>query len=104
MLFVFYGIGQLVSGYLGDKIKPSYIIIFGLVLTAVCNLLMPLVPISTLMIPLWGLNGFAQAMLWPPIVKILSCYLSHEQFVSANLVVTSAAHISTIVLYLYVPV
>ncbi len=104
MLFVFYGIGQLVSGYLGDKIKPSYIIIFGLGLTAVCNLLMPILPISTLMIPVWGLNGFAQAMMWPPIVKILSCYLSHEQFVSANLVVTSAAHISTIILYLYVPV
>ena len=104
MLFVFYGIGQLVSGYLGDKIKPSYIIIFGLGLTAFCNVLMPLVPISTLMIPVWGLNGFAQAMMWPPIVKILSSYLSHEQFVSANLVVTSAAHISTIILYLYVPV
>ena len=104
MLFVFYGAGQLVSGYLGDKIKPKYIIIFGLGLTAVCNLLMPLVPISTLMIPVWGVNGFAQAMMWPPIVKILSCYLSHDKYVTASLVVTSAAHISTILLYLYVPV
>ena len=103
MLFIFYGIGQLLSGYLGDKIKPAYIIIFGLGLTAVSNLLMPLAPTSTLMIPIWAVNGFAQAMLWPPIVKILSTYLSHESYVKANLVVTSAAHIATILLYLYVP-
>jgi len=48
-------------------------------------------------------NGFAQAMLWPPIVRILSDNLEHEDFVKANLIVTSAAHVSTIILYLYVP-
>ena len=103
MLFVFYGVGQLVSGYLGDKLKPKYLIMFGLSVTALCNVFMPLVP-SAWMIPVWGLNGFAQAMLWPPIVKILSSSLDHERFVTANLVVTSAAHIATILLYIYVPV
>ena len=34
MLFVFYGVGQLVSGYLGDKLKPKYLIMFGLSVTA----------------------------------------------------------------------
>ena len=103
MLFIFYGVGQLVSGYLGDKIKPKYLIILGLATTAVCNGLMPFVG-GGLMIAVWGLNGFAQAMLWPPIVKILSSTLDHEKFVTANLVVTSAAHVATILLYLYVPV
>ena len=103
MLFIFYGVGQLVSGYLGDKIKPKYLIILGLATTAVCNGLMPFVG-GRLMIAVWGLNGFAQAMLWPPIVKILSSTLDHEKFVTANLVVTSAAHVATILLYLYVPV
>jgi OPA family glycerol-3-phosphate transporter-like MFS transporter len=42
-------------------------------------------------------------MLWPPIVKILSENLNNEAFVKANLYVTAAAHISTIMLYLYVP-
>ena len=103
MLFIFYGVGQLVSGYLGDKIKPKYLIVFGLATTALCNLVMPLVP-GGVMIAVWGLNGFAQAMLWPPIVKILSNYLNHEKFVTANLIVTSAAHVSTILLYIYVPI
>ncbi len=104
MLFIFYGVGQLVSGYLGDKLKPKYLIIAGLAVTSVCNLLMPLLPNPALMIPVWGLNGFAQAMLWPPIVRIFSDNLDHEKYVTANLVVTAAAHIATILLYLYVPV
>ena len=102
-LFIAYGIGQLVSGFLGDKIRPSTLLLFGLGTTAACNLLMPLVPNSTLMIPVWTLNGFAQAMLWPPIVRILADNLEHEAFVRANLVVTSAAHVATILLYLYIP-
>ena len=102
-LFICYGIGQLVSGYLGDKIKPSHLMLIGLGTTAAANLLMPLVPNGALMIPVWAVNGFAQAMLWPPIVRILADNLDHESFVKANLAVTSAAHISTILLYLYVP-
>ena len=102
-LFICYGIGQLVSGYLGDKIKPSHLMLFGLGTTALCNLLMPLVPNGSFMIPIWAVNGFAQAMLWPPIVRILADNLDHESFVKANLIVTTAAHIATILLYLYVP-
>lgn len=103
MLFVFYGIGQLLSGYLGDKIKPKFLILIGLSTTALCNALMPIVP-EVAMIFIWGLNGLAQAMLWPPIVKMLSTYLDHKSYVTANLLVTSAAHTATILLYLYVPI
>ena len=103
-LFICYGVGQLISGWLGDKIKPSYLILFGLSTTAICNLLMPIIPGGHAMIPVWAVNGFAQAMLWPPIVRILSDNLEHESFVKANLIVTSAAHVATILLYLYVPV
>ncbi|MBR2971376.1 MAG: MFS transporter [Clostridia bacterium] len=102
MLFAFYGIGQLLSGYLGDKIKPKYLIMFGLSVTAICNALMPFVP-EGLMIAVWGINGLAQAMLWPPIVKILSHYLDHQTYVTANLVVTAAAHVATVLLYAFVP-
>lgn len=102
-MFICYGIGQLISGYLGDKLRPQILLSFGLFVTFACNLLMPLVPHTTAMIPIWALNGFAQAMLWPPIVRILADHLDHKRFVMANLIVTSAAHVSTILLYLYVP-
>ena len=103
MLFAFYGAGQLISGYLGDKIKPHYLIIIGLSTTGVCNALMPIIPEGA-MIAVWGVNGLAQAMLWPPIVKMLSKYLDHKSYVTANLIVTSAAHVATILLYIYVPI
>ncbi len=103
-LFVCYGIGQLVSGYLGDRLKPSVLLMSGLVTTALCNFIMPFASPPTLMIPIWALNGFAQAMLWPPIVRILADNLSDQAFIRANLLVTSAAHLSTIILYIFVPI
>ena len=103
-LFICYGAGQLISGYLGDKIKPRDLIFIGLGLSCVCNLLMPLVTNTALMIPIWAFNGLGQAMLWPPIVRMLADSLDHEGFVRANLLVTSSAHIATVILYLYVPV
>lgn len=103
-LFVFYGAGQLISGYLGDRISPRYLMFSGLMVSALCNLLLPLVPNQYLMIPIWAINGFAQALLWPPIVRILSDNLSHEKYVSASLIVTCGAHVSTIVLYILAPI
>ena len=102
MLFAFYGVGQLLSGYLGDKIKPKHLIMIGLGATAVCNAAMPYLP-DVGMIVVWGINGLAQAMLWPPIVKILSTHLDHKTYVTAHLLVTSAAHLATVLLYAYVP-
>lgn len=102
-LFICYGVGQLISGYLGDKLKPKTLILSGLGATTVCNLLMPIIGGGYLLIPIWAVNGLAQAMLWPPIVRILSDSLDHESFVKANLAVTSAAHVATVLLYLYVP-
>ena len=103
-LFVFYGLGQLISGYLGDRLPPKYLMFSGLMVSAVCNLLMPVLSNQYLMIPIWAINGFAQALLWPPIVRILAENLSHERYVTANVVVTCGAHVSTIVLYLYAPI
>ena len=103
MLFIFYGVGQLVSGYLGDKIRPKYLIIMGLSVTGLCNALMSIVP-GGAMVAVWGLNGLAQAMLWPPIVKILAHYLDHDTYVTAHLAVTSAAHVATVLLYVFVPI
>lgn len=103
-LFFCYGVGQVVSGYLGDKLRPKYMIIFGMSTACLCNLAMPLVGSTLLMTVVWAINGFAQAMLWPPIVKLLSENLDGEAFIKSNLFVTVAAHAATILLYLFVPI
>ena len=105
-MFVLYGVGQVVSGYLGDKIKPVWLMTAGIAMAMVTNALMPLAAeVNTvLLVPIWSVNGFAQALLWPPILKLLAENLDNETYVTANLVVTSATHIATICLYLLVPV
>lgn len=102
-LFAMYGVGQIISGLLSDRLSPKALILVGLSTTAVCNLLMSLITVPYLMIPVWGINGLAQAMLWPPIVRIFSHNLNSEEYVKANFMAISAAHISTMLLYFYVP-
>ncbi len=102
-LFICYGAGQLISGFLGDRVRPRILLGGGLLVSALCNVLVPMVPSGEWIIPLWALNGLAQAMLWPPIVRLLATTLQHEEYVRANLVVTVFAHIATVLLYLYVP-
>ena len=57
-LFVTYGVGQIVSGVLGDRIAPHKLIFVGIVTSSVCNLLMPFCPAVGAMTALWAVNGF----------------------------------------------
>lgn len=102
-LFAAYGFGQILSGFLGDKLRPKTMIVSGLLTSAACNAMMPLLTDPALMIPVWAINGLAQAMLWPPIVRLLSENLSHEDYVLGNAMVTCAAHSATMILYIFVP-
>lgn len=98
-----YGIGQLISGYLGDKVKPQLLIICGLVTTAVMNLLFPFCSYGV-MIAVWCVNGLAQAMMWPPIVKLMTSYLTTEDYKKGSIKVSWGSSIGTIAVYLLAPV
>ncbi|NLB80978.1 MAG: MFS transporter [Clostridiaceae bacterium] len=101
--FISYGIGQLISGFLGDRLSPKKIIFWGLIATSVLNLLMPFCKTVHNMIIVWVFNGFAQAMLWPPLVKILSTYLSKEDFRKSCVTVAISSSAGTIAVYLFAP-
>lgn len=103
-LFFTYGFGQIISGFLSDKFDPGKIISFGLVLTALCNLFFPFQNSVVLMSVLWGINGFAQALFWPPIVRILSHYYDDEGYTKGTLAVIYSCHAATMLIYVIVPV
>jgi len=72
-LFLLYAIGQFVNGQLGDKLNSRRIITLGLLSSAVLNLIFGFSGgILGLMIVLWGLNGYFQAMGWGPTVKAMA--------------------------------
>ena len=79
-LFAAYGCGQIISGFLGDKLSPKLMILIGLSTSAVCNGMMPLLTNPLLMIPVWAVNGLAQACMWPPLVAILTARLNRQEY------------------------
>ncbi|MBQ7931324.1 MAG: MFS transporter [Clostridia bacterium] len=101
--FITYGLGQLVSGYLGDKISPRILIAGGLCCTSATNLLMSVLPNITVMTVFWCFNGFFQAMLWPPLVRIMAENLDEATYSSASVSVSAAASVATIAVYLLSP-
>lgn len=71
--FISYGSGHMINGFLADRIKPVTMLCIGIVGTAVCNVLMPVVtPAVPAMAAVWLANGYFESMLWAPIVVLLS--------------------------------
>lgn len=103
-LFVAYGFGQLVSGYLGDRIQPKRIIFAGLLITTAMNLVMPFCAGIGIMTAVWSVNGFAQAMIWPPLVKIMTAVFTPDEYKKACVRVSWSSSLGTIAVYLLAPV
>lgn len=101
---VTYGAGQIISGYLGDRCKPQNLIRTGFVITACTNLCVGFLQQDVWLVPLWGINGFAQALMWPPMVTILSFRLSAEDYQIACVRVSWGSSFGTIAVYLLAPV
>lgn len=94
-----YGAGQVISGILGDRFKPQKMITTGLAATVAINIAMPFCP-SSLRAVVWFLNGFAQSMLWPPMVRILAATMDKRMY-DDTCVNTNIAGISgTVLIYL----
>ena len=72
MFSVVYACGRLLSGLIADKTVPWRMISFGLILCGVSNLCIGLFPSFIVFLLFWGINAFAQSMLWGPILRILS--------------------------------
>ncbi len=102
--FITYGAGQLVSGWLGDKRKPEKLIFAGLLLSALMNGLVPVFAYPAPILIFWCINGFAQALIWPPMVKILSAYLDDQQYKKGCVRVAWGSSVGTIMVYLFAPV
>lgn len=73
MFFIFYAVGQLINGLVGDKIKARYMISFGLLLSGVCNALFPYM----LELPFaahlsYGMIGFFLSMIYAPMTKVVA--------------------------------
>ena len=101
--FFTYGAGQILCGILGDRFAPRKMIFAGLLGTCVCNFMVALFPVMTVILPVWCLNGLFQAMLWPPLVRIMAERLDAEAYEKCSVLVTAAASVGAVLIYFLVP-
>lgn len=102
--FITYGIGQVLSGIIGDKFKPTHVIFVGIIGTSLINLSMVFIPDITVINAVWCANGFFQALLWPPLVRIITEHIPSEKYTVSVLRVSQSAYAATMVMYAIVPV
>ena len=101
--FITYSLGQLISGVLGDKISPKWLVAFGLLLTSAMNFSLPFAKTSLVLVGIWCINGFAQSLLWPPMVKMMSGFLEKEDYNNAVTRVNYGSSAGTVAVYLLAP-
>lgn len=77
-LFITYGIGQLISGILGDRYSPRCLVFIGLIGCGICNLLVFLSTNYWQLVVAWLLNGFALSLLWSPMLKLFSKHMPKD--------------------------
>lgn len=98
--FLCYGGGQFLSGWLGDKFQPRFLIFIGLLLSAGCNFCISLEPPLWLLATLWSLNGLSLSLLWAPLIKLVSDRVSSERRRRACTILATTMAAGTLVSYL----
>lgn len=78
-LFVAYAIGKLTNGFFADRSNIRRFMSFGLLVSALINLMLGLTTAFYMFFILWGLNGWFQAMGAAPSVVALSRWFSDKE-------------------------
>ena len=99
VFFFCYGGGQFLSGLLADHLSPYRMILAGLTVSALSNFFMTTMNNYVVMALIWGINGLAQSMVWPPILNIISKVLSERVRERACLDIASTTPAGTFLTY-----
>ncbi len=71
--FVFYAVGQLINGIIGDKVKAVYMISLGLFFAGATSFLFPyMVGSGAWLVLLYGMTGFFLSMIYAPMTRVVA--------------------------------
>ncbi len=102
--FITYGLGMILSGWLGDKFPARLMITIGLLGSSAINLCAGCFSNIYFITGLWCFNGLFQSMIYPPLMRLMGDNLSNQDLVGGITLVTVAANIATVLIYLVSPV
>lgn len=69
---IFYAMGQLINGTIGQKFGTRKMMTLALLIAAISNLLFSQVTGFSAMLVIWAINGFAQSAGWPLVIQTIS--------------------------------
>ena len=98
-----YGLGQILSGWLGDRCKPQNVIMAGFILTGAMNVGVSLLQNPVWLAALWAVNGLAQAFMWPPLLAVLVSHFDQDEYSRACVWVSWGSSFGTIAVYALSP-
>lgn len=79
VFFVTYACGRLFNGVIGDRAAPWVMVAVGLLLTAISNLLIGLIPAYVTILAFWAINAYAQSMLWSSLLRCMTGLYGQEK-------------------------
>lgn len=88
LMLAFYACGQLINGFLGDRIKAKYMISIGLFSSGLCSILFCLSALKSFAAVFWSIIGLSLSMLWGPISRVI-VENSDEKRASLHLTIAS---------------
>lgn len=88
--FFSYAFGQIINGYIGDYLSPRVMIFTGLFLAGLSNIMMGIMPAWGLYL-FWAVNGYAQSMIWGPILRVASFHYSEPGKRSKTVMILSVS-------------
>lgn len=97
VFFAVYAVGQLINGFLSDRLSPFSLIVVSLSGSAVANLVMFWAMSSSApfwcFLLIWGVNGFAQSAVYPTLIRLVSGVLPEKMRISSGSILFAAAAI-----------
>lgn len=99
-MLIGYAIGQFINGNLADRLSPKLMVVSGAYLSIITNVAISFSNSATVIMILWGLNGFFQSMAWAPGAKLINNWWDEHERGKAFGFYTMAAGLSSAVTYL----
>jgi len=79
VLFWSYAVGQLVNGFIGDKLNSKAMVFIGIAVAALMNIFVGFSSNYIAVMIFWGVNGFFLSALWGPIVKTTALWFPEKK-------------------------
>lgn len=70
--YIFYALGQLFNGFIGDKVHPRYMLAIGFCISGIMTVLVPISNIRALHFICFACIGYSLSMLRGPLTKVIS--------------------------------